>query len=107
MNAYVYLAEILTYGGHHPIKIGVSKDPRKRMRGLMSMHITCPGLRAYYEFPRDYCFKIEREACKTFPRTTYPVVTTREALDVPLNEIAAFIEAFQPISIWRCEQWVR
>lgn len=96
---YVYLAEILTYGTWHPVKVGVSKNPEKRMRQLNSMNIHCAALRIYYEFPRIRCFEIERKTYQNFPRAWWANVVTREALKAPIEDIAAFIESFDPISI--------
>jgi hypothetical protein len=94
----LYLAECLTLGPLHPIKVGVSKNPYRRMHQLRSMGVQCAGLRAIFIFPnKKEAMFVERQCCKTFKRSWVDMMISPEILDVSLQEISAFVQSFNPL----------
>lgn len=95
MNLYV--AECLTYGGKHPVKVGISKNPYKRMRQLGSMGVRCAALRAIFVFAdKKKAASVERECCRRFKRSWADMMISREILDVSVPEICEFVRKFKP-----------
>jgi hypothetical protein len=91
----LYLAEVLTYGTSHPIKIGVSKHPFKRMGQLTQISIYFPKLLGFYLFPnRKVACWAETAAVRRFPRGIY-AGTSREVLECTITELIEFLDQFQ------------
>lgn len=90
---FLYLAEILTFGKSNPIKIGISFNPAKRMRGLAALGITRPMLLGWFCFEdRLEALKIEQITCNHFPKSKRSTQNCpREALDASVDDLLAFI----------------
>jgi hypothetical protein len=94
----VYLAECLTYSAKHPVKVGISKNPYKRMRHLGQMGITCPGLRAIFVFSNEREARfVESQTCKKFKSIRYGSAYTKELLDASVEELSTFIKSWGPL----------
>lgn len=95
---YLYLVQALTYGSFHPIKIGVSKNVKRRMQTLSTMGISCPSLLGTFEFSsREKTLFVEKSACQKFPRDCHLGWRNREILHVLPDEIIKFVISHDPI----------
>jgi len=94
----VYLAECLTYGATHPVKIGISKNPYKRMRHLSQMGIECPGLRAIFVFPEEKDARfVERKTYNQYKSIRCGMAHSKEILDASIDELSVFIKSWGPL----------
>ena len=102
----VYLAECLTYGATHPVKVGISKNPYKRMRHLRQMGIDTPSLRAIFVFSDEKEARlVESQTIKQFKQTSYELVRSKEILDASVEELSAFIKSWGPLYSIILESW--
>lgn len=93
----LYLVECLTYGNKHPIKVGITRDLKQRLRALPSVGITCPRLLGYFQFPDEQSARdVERETLNRFPRNTDIGFQSREILQASRRELLAFIAPLAP-----------
>lgn len=96
-STYLYLIEVLTYGVSHPIKVGISKDLRRRILCLRDMGISCPKLLGTFEFPiRLEALRIESLTHKAFRDFRCRDYKTRETFSVDENALVSFISQHAP-----------
>lgn len=93
-SRYLYLARLLTYGSEHPIKVGISKNVRKRMHQLGFS----PSLLAVFEFETEKLARIvERATLDRFPTwRNYPHLRSNEFVLADYREISAYVQRFNP-----------
>ena len=94
---YLYVASAPTYGRNYKVKIGVSKDPNKRLRALTSSHDWVLKIIAIYEVERP--FAIEALIKKRFKPHR---ILGHEMFSLPDEEtMIGFIEnSFDAEKIW-------
>lgn len=101
MAHQLYLIEMVTYGASHPIKVGISKNAKRRARQFTGN--LCPNLLGYYEVPDE---NIAR-ALESFVHRSFPVCPrygrySHEILAASEQRIRGLIESIIKSSFIAC-----
>jgi|ETNvirnome_2_130_1030620.scaffolds.fasta_scaffold01498_6 hypothetical protein len=84
---FVYVMEIPSYGANDHCKIGVSKDPDKRLKSLSKGHGWCTSVFKSWPTFRADAFRVEAMVIANFTR-----MSGREYLSESPTEVAQFVD---------------